>query len=184
MGVRRAGMKVGLAGAAALGLVAGLALGRGRKTVAKAANALHGDWLGVLKAEHKAVRKLLKAMTDSDFGDAARRALLVEKLGDALTRHAVQEENVIYPAIQAAGSSAAPDLFDEHAEMKTRLRELRELAPEDASWEKQAKALRKLIEGHIREEEKDIFPAFHQALDAVANEKLTRQLNREGLKLV
>jgi hemerythrin-like domain-containing protein len=177
-------MKLGLAGAAALGIVAGLALGRGRKTVAKAANALHGDWLGVLKAEHRAVRKLLKAMTDSDFGDAARRVLLVEKLGDALTRHAVQEENVIYPAIQQAGSPALAGLYEEHAEMKTRLRELRELAPEDASWEKQARALRKLVEGHIREEEKDIFPPFHEALDPVANDKLTRQLNREGLKLV
>src|SRR5688500_20235749 len=64
MGVRRAGMNIGLAGAAALGLVAGLALGRGKKTVAQAATALHGDWFGVLKAEHRAVQKMLKAMTD------------------------------------------------------------------------------------------------------------------------
>ena len=184
MGVRRAGLKLGLASAAALGVVAGLALGRSKKTVAKAATALHGDWLGVLKAEHKAVQKLLKAMTESDFGDGARRALLVEKVGAALTLHAVKEENVIYPAIQADGSQAVTDLFDEHAEMKTRLRELRELAPEDPSWEKQAKALRKLIEAHIKEEEKEIFPPFHAALDPAANDKLTKQLNREGMKLI
>ena len=183
MGVRRAGLKLAFAGAAGLGVIAGLALGRGKKTVAKAATALHGDWLGVLKSEHRAVQKLLKAMTDSDFGDGARRALLVEKVGDALTRHAVQEENVVYPAIRGGEPERVGALYDDHAEMKSLLRELRELAPEDPVWEKRARALRKLVEGHIREEEKEIYPAFHAGLDAVENEKLTKQLNREGLRL-
>jgi hemerythrin superfamily protein len=184
MGARKAGMKVGLAAAAGVGLVAGLALGRGKKTVSKAANALHGDWLGVLKAEHRAVQKLLKAMTASDFGDGARRALLVEKVSDALTLHAVQEENVVYPALRGAEPDRVDALYDDHAEMKTRLRELKELAPEDPAWEKKARSLRKLIEGHIREEEKEIFPPFHERMDATDNEKLTKQLKREGLKLI
>jgi iron-sulfur cluster repair protein YtfE (RIC family) len=184
MGLRRAGMNLGLMGAAALGLMAGLALGRGKKTVAQAATALHGDWLGVLKAEHRAVQKLLKAMTDTDFGDAARRALLLEKIGDALTRHAVKEENVLYPAFREADPDRAAVLYVEHAEMKTLLRELKELAPEDPLWERKARAFRKLIEAHIREEEKALFPAFHEALDATANEKLTKQMNREGSKLL
>jgi len=184
MGVRRAGMNLGLMGAAALGVVAGLALGRGKKTVAQATTALHGDWLGVLKAEHRAVQKLLKAMTDTDFGDAARRTLLLEKIGDALTRHAVKEENILYPALREADPDRAAGLYADHAEMKALLRELKELAPEDPQWERKARAYRKLIEGHIRAEEKVLFPPFHAALDPVANEKLTKQMNREGSKLL
>ena len=184
MGVRRAGINLGLMGAAAVGLVAGLALGRGKKTVVQAATALHGDWFGVLKAEHRAVQKLLKAMTDTDFGDAARRTLLLEKIGDALTLHAVKEENVLYPALRAADPDRPAGLYEDHADMKSLLRELKELAPEDPLWERKAKAFRKLIEAHIKEEEKELFPAFHAGLDDIANEKLTKQLNREGAKLL
>jgi hemerythrin-like domain-containing protein len=184
MGVRRAGINLGLAGAAALGLFAGLALGRGKKTVAQATTHLHGDWFGVLKSEHRTVQKLLKALTGTDFGDAARRTLLLEKIGDALTRHAVKEENIVYPALRAADPDRAAGLYEDHAEMKALLRELKELAPEDPLWERKARAYRKLIESHIKEEEKELFPAFHASLDDVDNEKLTKQLNREGLKLV
>jgi iron-sulfur cluster repair protein YtfE (RIC family) len=123
-------------------------------------------------------------MTDTDFGDAARRALLLEKIGDALTHHAVKEENVLYPALREADPDRAADLYADHAEMKSLLRELKELAPEDPLWERKAKAFRKLIEAHVKEEEKVLFPPFHAALDAVANEKLTKQMNREGSKLL
>ncbi len=184
MNARMTGRLIGAAGAAALGVAAGLTLGRARKAVAKASMALTGDWEKQMKAEHRALRKVLKAMSDSEEGDPAARVALVETAADLLTRHAVEEENVIYPALRSAGmTSGVKAQLDDHADMRSMIRELQELSAEDPLWLDTAKRLKKLVYRHVRQEEQELFPALHEgALDG-DNERLTNQVRREGLKV-
>lgn len=184
MEARRAGRMLMLGSAAAIGVVAGVALARSKRFAFRARSRLHGDWFGHLKAEHKVVRKLLKAMTKAEFEEPARRAALLDKVAELITRHAVEEENAVYPALNGLGEEGeAADLIDDHAEMKTLLRELQALAPEDPRWRDQAKALRKVFDKHMREEEDAVFPVLRERLGQIENEKLTKLVQREGVRL-
>lgn len=184
MNARNTGRLLGLAGAAALGIMAGVALARSKRTAFRLRSRLHGDWLGHLKAEHRVVRKLLKAMTHAEFEEPARRAALLEKVSELLTRHAVEEENVVYPALTDMGEGGeSADLVDDHAEMKTLLRELQALSPEDPRWREQARTLKKVFDKHVREEEDQVFPILRERLGEVENAKLTKLVAREGVRL-
>jgi hemerythrin superfamily protein len=180
---RNTGRLIAAAGVAALGVAAGLALSKTKRTARKAAMALTGDWERQLKAEHRSVRKLLKAMVDSGIDQAAERATLLTSLDDILTRHALEEEKVIYPALQSAGAGeAVAVLFAGHAEMKTLVRGLQELAAEDPLWLDGAKALRKLVLGHVKAEE-ELFPLLHELGDKDRNRTLTTLVRREAVRV-
>lgn len=184
MEARRAGRMLMLGGAAALGVFAGVALARSKRLAFRATSRLHGDWFGHLKAEHRVVKKLLKAMTHAEFEEPARRAALLEKVAELITRHAVEEENAVYPALAGGGEGMdAAELIADHAEMKTLLRELQALAPEDPRWRLQAKALKRVFDKHVREEEDEVFPILRERLGELENDKLTRLVQREGVRL-
>ena len=180
---RNTGRMIGAAGVAALGLVAGLALSRTKRAALKAGMALTGDWEKQLKREHRSLRKFLKGMVDSQLGDTVERASLLASTDELLTRHALEEEKVIYPALRQAGAGEAVDLlFAEHAEMKTRLRGLQEMSFEDALWGERAADLRKLLLRHIHAEE-DMFPLLRELGDDARNKTLTTLVRREAVRL-
>ena len=184
MNARNAGRLIGVAGAAAAGVLAGLTIGRARKTAAKAVMRLHGDWVGQLESEHGAIKKMLREMVSADVAEPVKRVALLEKVADALTRHAVEEENVIYPAMRRAGMDGQVDaLFEDHARMKTLLDELRELSPEDASWTRRARALKKLVYRHVRKEEGELFPRLKDQMADAGRERLTKLVRREGARV-
>lgn len=184
MHARSAGRLLMLGSAAAVGVIVGVGLARSGRMAFRASSRLHGDWRGHLKAEHRVVRKLLKAMTHADFEAPARRAALLEKVSELLTRHAVEEENAVYPAVSGMGEEAeAGQLVDDHAEIKTLLRELQAMAPEDPMWRDKARALRKVFDEHVRKEEDEVFPRLSQSLGDSENEKLTKLVQREGVRL-
>jgi hemerythrin-like domain-containing protein len=184
MDARNAGRLLVLGSAAALGVVVGMAIARSNRLAFRARSRLHGDWLGHLKAEHRVVRKLIKAMTRTEFEEPARRAALLEKVAELITRHTVEEENAVYPALDGMGEGGeAADLLDDHAEIKTLLRELQAMAPEDPRWRDQAKALKKLFDKHVREEEDEVFPVLRRRLGQLENEKLTKLVQREGVRV-
>jgi hemerythrin superfamily protein len=184
MNTRMTGRLIGAAGAAALGVVAGLSFGRARKAVAKASMALNGDWEHQMKAEHRALKKLLKDMADSGIEEAARRAALLEQTAEALSRHTLEEENIIYPALRSCGmTSAVKAQLDDHADMRAMLRDLEETAPEDPAWTEAAKRLKALVYRHARQEEQELFPMLHDGALGGDNARLTQLVRREGLRI-
>ena len=183
MKARTTGRVIAAAGVAAIGIAAGLALSRTRRTALKAVMVLTGDWEKQLKSEHRAVKRLLKAMSDSEPGETAKRAALLESVDDALTRHALEEEKVIYPALKTAGAGEAVEqLYADHGEMKTLTRSLHELAGEDPRWLDQVKALQRLVQKHVRREE-DLFPLLHELGDDERNRTLTGLVRREAARV-
>ena len=184
MDASKTGRLIGAVGVAALGVAAGLAIGGARRAAAKAAVSLQGDWEKQLKREHRGVRRLVKAMAESDIGEAPRRAALLGELAETLTRHAVEEENVIYPALRAVGAGdAVRGLLADHAGMKTMIRRLEETSLEDPDWQEKAKALKALVYRHVLQEERDMFPLLHDGGDPNANEKLTKLVRREAARV-
>jgi hemerythrin superfamily protein len=174
-----------LIGAAVAGAAVGLAANAGRKLFDQfGAGGVSGDWFDALKAEHQATLAIFdKIEATSDFQTTARSHLLA-KLKYALTRHAHQEEAIVYPALRQANLAHDADALNaEHGYVKTYLYELENLAKDSPDWLARIRDFRAMLQEHIRMEEDEVFPAFRNQLSEAQNSRLTSSMNKEGFKM-
>lgn len=173
-----------LAGAALAGAAVGIAANFGRKFLMQFPAAAAGDWFDALKAEHVATLALFDQLEATDDSQTAMRTTLLMKLKYALTKHAHEEESVIYPALRQANSAHDADALNaEHGYVKTYLYELESLAKDSPEWLARVRDFRAMLEEHMRMEEEEVFPAFRQLISEEQNAKLTSLMNREGFKM-
>lgn len=173
-----------IAGAAIGGVALGVAAMIGRKFVVQAPTMLAGDWDEALAAEHKATLALFDALEATDEHNTIKRSILLAQLKHALAKHAMEEENVIYPALREAGHVAdADELNAEHGYVKQYLYELENMPNDDARFLATLARFRTDIEDHMREEEDELFPRLKGELDAARSDQLTAAMNKEGFKL-
>ena len=168
----------------AVGAIAGLALSQGRKLAMQAPSIAAGDWSDALRAEHRMVEKLFETLLGTREDETMKRNTLLGKIAYALTKHATEEENVIYPALKRAQpDGAAGHLVDEHAQIKSFIFELKEMDAADPRWIVRAREFQQLVERHVREEEDEIFPGLYASLSQEENARLTKMMNWEGYKV-
>lgn len=173
-----------IATGAALGLMAGLALPHARKAVMQGPSIAAGGWVDALTAEHRMVEKAFDALLATRDDEMMKREMLLTKIAYALTKHAIEEENVIYPALAESGrAEQAHHLIDEHGETKTFIYDLRRMSSKDPQWLPQAREFWTKLKAHMTEEEEDVFPAFRDALSKDENARLTKMMNWEGFKV-
>lgn len=171
-------------GAAAVGFAAGLAANMARKMAAQAPAAMHGDWLEALKTEHQIIDKMFDQILATHDKDVAKRTMLLKGLKGALQKHDLEEASVIYPFLRLHGSEAeARHLSEDHTDIKTYLLELDSMDKDDPSWLTRARAFQELVQGHVREEEEQIYPALRMRLSKEENDKLYRMTQLEAVKL-
>lgn len=176
------------AGTLALAAVAGAAVGFaanfGRKLVVQNLAAQAGDWDEVLHQEHQTVLALFDQMQMSGDDQTRLRTHLFGKLKAALAKHALQEENVIYPAMREANNAHDADALNgEHGYVKTFLYELDGMDTAGPGWLAKIRTFRALLEEHIRMEEDEVFPALKAALDEAGNARLGAAMLKEGMAL-
>jgi hemerythrin superfamily protein len=170
-------------GAAVAGAAVGLAANMGRKLFVQMTSAASGDWVDALKTEHAMALAIFDKIEATDDSQTTARSHLLAKLKYALSKHAIQEEMVIYPALRQANSAHEADhLGDDHGYVKTYLYELETKAKDSPEWLARVRDFRVMIEEHMREEEDDIFPRFRDQLSDDQNSKLTTRMNKEGFK--
>lgn len=173
-----------LAAGATLGLLAGLAIPHARKAIAQGPSLAAGDWMDALKTEHRMVEKLFDVLLATGDDEMMKREALLTKIAYALNKHAIQEENVIYPALsENARAEQSKHLVEDHAKVKTFIYDLRRISSTDPQWIARARDFYADLQHHIREEEDEIFPSFFQAMSPEENAKLTAMMNWEGFKV-
>jgi hemerythrin superfamily protein len=173
-----------LALAAAAGAAVGLAVNFGRKLVVQGLASAAGDWSEMLAAEHRLVLALFDKIEASRDDQAGARMHLLAKLKNALGKHALEEENVIYPALRDANSMHDADALNgEHGYVKTYLFELGNMPAASPDWIARVREFRSMLEKHMRMEEDEVFPALKGALTDDQNARLTAAMAREGMKL-
>ncbi len=171
-------------GAAAAGLAVGLAANLGRKAMVQGVSVAAGSWDQALATEHKMALKIMDALAATENKQKVKRSTLLMTLKHALMKHAVQEENVIYPALRDSGNTEAADhLNHDHGYVKQYLYELENLPKDSPKFLTTLADFRRDIEKHIREEEDDLYPKMKASLDAATNKKLTLMMNKEGFKV-
>lgn len=169
---------------AASGMVAGLLINLVRKAAVQAPTVMAGNWDRALAAEHAAALKIFDLLEKTTEKDTGRRSFLLMQLKHAISKHAFQEENVVYAMMRDQGLTEAADhLNHEHGYVKQYFFDLTEMAKDDAGWLPKLKEFRVLIEKHMRDEEDDLFPKLRGQLSEAQNKHITAAMNKEGLKL-
>ena len=173
-----------IVGAAVAGAAVGLAANMGRKLFMQfAGGGAMGDWYDALKAEHELTRTIFDKLEATDDSQTMMRSHLLMKLKYALTKHALEEENVIYPALRRANETQHADhLNSDHLQVKTFLYELETMANDDPQWLARVRDFRTSVEEHMREEEDEIFPRLRERLSEEQNAQITTMMNKEGFK--
>ena len=173
-----------IAAAAVAGAAVGLAANFGRKFLIQGMGSAAGDWADVLTAEHQAALAIFDKIEATDDDQTTTRSHLLMKLKYALTKHAHQEESVIYPALREANSAHDADALNaEHGYVKTYLYELETMPNDSPEWLARVRDFRSMIQEHMRMEEDEVFPKFRNSLSEEQNSKLTAMMNKEGFKL-
>ena len=172
-----------LVGAAVAGAAVGFAANMGRKLLVQMSSSAGGDWVEALTTEHEMALAIFDKIEATSDDQTMMRSHLLAKLKYALTKHALEEENVVYPALRQANlTHEADELSSEHGYVKTYLYELETMAHDSPEWLARVRDFRAMIEEHMREEENDIFPRFRSRLSDEQNAKLTSMVNKEGFK--
>jgi iron-sulfur cluster repair protein YtfE (RIC family) len=156
----------------------------GRKLAVQAPTAMSEDWCEGLTKEHKATLAVIDKLRQVSPDHPERRTMMMVSLTHMVSKHAMQEENVIYPMLRRGESPEAADALNrEHGEVKAMLYELNHMEKGDASFNDKLGELRSALEEHMREEEDTLFPALRERLSDDDNRKLSREMNMAGLML-
>ncbi|HYX33451.1 MAG TPA: hemerythrin domain-containing protein [Oligoflexus sp.] len=114
--------------------------------------------LELLIAQHREVDALFAAYEEA--GDKAYRTKekIYEKVAEKIRLHAELEEKHFYPAAARLEIALVREAEEEHQVVKELLAKIDELAAEDSTFDAKVTVLRELIEHHVREEERELFP--------------------------
>ena len=131
--------------------------------------------------DHRYIVSVLNDMENVSAGSTVHRMKLYLSLKRTLAKHAMAEEDVVYPLLHDEGGDpqSSKHLYSEHADMKIHLYELEQLIKKSEDWTANVRSLRDLIQKHIHEEEQVEFPKLRRMLDEHRNGILARHIRRE-----
>ena len=93
-----------------------------------------------------------------------------------LTAHAEAEEEVVYPRVRPFyGQNDTQELYDEQAEMKRVLEEIKAISPSSSQFKDKVKQLMDAVGDHIRQEESTMFAAIRNNLSSDQSEQLATE---------
>jgi hypothetical protein len=112
------------------------------------------DAIALLKADHRQVERWF-----AQFGKARkteRKAMLAEKICEALRTHMRIEEEIFYPAFLVATQETGlhHEAQVEHAGAKRLIGEIEAMRPGDEYYDAKVKVLSEMIKHHVTEEER------------------------------
>ncbi len=143
----------------------------------------------LLKEDHDKVKDLLTQLKETTNRGVKTRQELVEKIVLELTIHTKIEEDVFYPAFQAAAEKVDQRVMiaeanEEHRVVDFEMPRLQKADPSTDEFTGHAKVLKELVEHHIEEEEKEMFPMAKKLLSKEELEELGAAMEAEKKKLM
>lgn len=136
------------------------------------------DAFQLLKEDHRKVEQLF-----SELESATGKAKLdvFKQIKTELELHTHIEEKIFYPALEEPEEThdLTLEAYEEHAVVKTLLKELGRARTANDEWEAQAKVLQENVEHHVEEEENELFKKADRALSEEELEDLTERMIAE-----
>jgi hypothetical protein len=118
----------------------------------------------MLSSQHDEIANLFDDLEDET--SLTRKREVFETLADALAVHVTIEERHFYPAVRARNTEViVEESFEEHMGIKLVLADMLATPIDDETFDAKTAALRELVEMHVEEEERDLFPKVELLLD-------------------
>jgi hemerythrin superfamily protein len=171
-----------LAGGVALGVLGSRLLPPVVAQASGTARAKFGrDPFRKLEEDHRLIEATLQDMAAATDESAAQRMKLFLLFKRKLGKHALAEEDAVYPVIYetAGAEEKARELYDEHAQMKIQLYGLESALTSPSQWRDRVRRLSEVILPHIRDEEDVEFPRLRRMLQEKEHASLAGKILRE-----
>jgi iron-sulfur cluster repair protein YtfE (RIC family) len=136
--------------------------------------------------QHRELLSLLDQMESTSTENFVKRTALALKFKRTIAKHAMAEEDVVYPLLHddTDRAEAVEKLYREHAGMKIHLFELQRSVKDHDSWIANVRSLRAEIEPHARQEEEVEFPRLRGILNQRKSVNLSRKIQQEESLIV
>lgn len=146
------------------------------------------DAISMLKEDHKKVKEMLSQLEKTSERGAKTRERLMKQIETEIKIHSQLEEELFYPAfMEAAEKRDDEKMFheasEEHHVVDMVLPEVNETEFDSVEFAAKAKVLKDLVEHHIEEEEKQMFPRAKKSLDTEQLKDLGQQIERRKMEL-
>lgn len=161
-----------------------------RKTAsAKSSRSARTDAITLLKSDHKRVQELLEKLEGASSRASKSRDSLLERVEQEVRTHSTLEEEIFYPAFRdAVRKKDEKQLFfeatEEHHVVDVVMSELHDGEQDQNFFAARCKVLKDLIEHHIQEEEREMFPAARKALGKDGLQELGERLDERKQEIM
>lgn len=132
------------------------------------------DVFRLLKQDHKEVQQLFKKIEDSSDTAIKTREKTYKELMRELTVHARVEERIVYPRLRQLDKleETVREGIEEHHVAEQLMEEIARMPADDEQWMPKVTVLKEMVEHHVDEEEKTLFPKAAKSLDKSEMEEL------------
>ena len=130
----------------------------------------------LLTADHRKLKDLFEKAEELEGG---KLKVIFDQIDKELQTHTYIEETIFYPAVEKYQElkDMVRESLKEHNQVKTQLKELEKLTPDDEEFEEKLEELMECVEHHAEEEEEGkMFPKLKQIMKAAELEQLGREL--------
>jgi hemerythrin superfamily protein len=136
----------------------------------------------VIRLDHNKVNTLFTELLASN--DPQKIQEYFGQIYKDLTAHAEAEEEVVYPRVRSFyGESDTQELYDEQAEMKRMLEEIKAINPSSSQFKDKVRQLMDAVGDHIRQEESTMFATIRNNLSSDQSEQLATQFKAAKQKI-
>ncbi|MDZ7961524.1 MAG: hemerythrin domain-containing protein [Aulosira sp. DedQUE10] len=136
----------------------------------------------VIRADHSKVNTLFTELLQSN--DPQKIQEYFGQIYKDLSAHSEAEEEVVYPRVRAFyGDANTQELYDEQAQAKRELDEIKALSPSSPQFKEKVKQLMDAIGDHIRQEESTMFAAIRNNLSSEQTEQMATEFKAAKKKI-
>ena len=144
------------------------------------------DAVELLTQQHREVEEMFERFEKMTDRAKVSKKKLADEICNALIMHTTIEEEIFYPATREASEDTeymVDEAVVEHASAKDLIAQILEMDPGDDLYDAKVKVLSELVEHHVEEEEKEMFPKTKQLkldMQALGQEMKARQQEIEA----
>lgn len=134
----------------------------------------------VIRADHNKVNMLFMQIDNTN--DPQKIEEYFGQIYKDLSVHSEAEEQVVYPAVRPFYGDTQ-ELYDEQAEMKTMLEDIKASSPSDGNFKAKVERLKNAVTDHVRQEESEMFAAIRNNCSDEQQERMATEFKSAKSKL-
>jgi hemerythrin superfamily protein len=134
----------------------------------------------VIRMDHTKVNTLFMEIENTN--DPKKIEEYFAQIYKDLSVHSEAEEQVVYPAVRPFYGDTQ-ELYDEQAEMKTMLEEIKSMNPSDSNFKAKVETLKKAVQEHVTQEENEMFMAIRNNCSDDQREQMATEFKQAKMQL-